>query len=44
MEEIEQKIDLLMIDVEGHEISVLQSIDWKKHRPKVLLVENNGEF
>jgi len=36
------RIDLLCIDVEGHEISVLRSIDYSLLRPRVILVENNG--
>ena len=33
-------IDFLNIDVEGNELSVLKSNDWKKHIPSVILVEN----
>ncbi len=34
-----QKIDFMNIDVEWHELSVLNSNDWNKFRPQVLLVE-----
>ena len=37
-------IDLLMIDVEGHEIEVLTSLSWNLNSPKIILIENNGEF
>ena len=33
------KIDLMSIDVEGHELDVIKHNDWKKFRPKVLLIE-----
>ena len=33
-------IDILNVDVEGHDLSVLQSNDWNKYRPKVVLVES----
>lgn len=32
-------IDFMNIDVEHHEMSVLESNDWEKYRPEVLLVE-----
>lgn len=35
----DQKIDFLSIDVEGLDLSVLRSSDWKRFRPSVLLVE-----
>jgi hypothetical protein len=34
-------IDLLTIDVEGLDIDVLKSNDWKKYRPKVILIESD---
>tara|TARA_B100000780_G_scaffold102895_1_gene71997 strand:+ start:58 stop:834 length:777 start_codon:yes stop_codon:yes gene_type:complete len=37
-------IDILMIDVEGHEIEVLDSLNWGLNSPRVILIENNGEF
>ena len=33
------EIDFLKIDVEGAEEIVLQGGDWKRHRPKIILVE-----
>jgi FkbM family methyltransferase len=35
-------IDLLSVDVEGHDLDVLQSNDWVKYRPRVVLVEILG--
>ena len=37
-------IDFLTIDVEGMEIRVLRSNDWRKYRPKVVMVENFAEL
>ncbi len=34
-----QEIDFMNIDVEGLDFEVIQSNDWNKYRPKVLLVE-----
>jgi len=34
-----QEIDFMSIDVEGHDFEVLKSNNWKKYRPKFLLVE-----
>jgi FkbM family methyltransferase len=36
------RTDLLVIDVEGHEVSVLKSLDLSKFRPKAILLESNG--
>ena len=33
-------IDLLSIDVEGSELEVLQTNNWKQYSPKVIVVEN----
>jgi FkbM family methyltransferase len=33
------KFDLLLIDVEGHDLNVLKSIDLRKFRPKLIVVE-----
>lgn len=33
------KIDILFLDVEGAELSVLQTLDFKKHPVRVLVVE-----
>ncbi|MFJ8102444.1 FkbM family methyltransferase [Lysinibacillus sp. NPDC096212] len=41
-------IHLLTIDVEGHELEVLQSYSWEKHKPSIIAVEifdlNNSEI
>ncbi|MEQ1612294.1 MAG: FkbM family methyltransferase [Hyphomicrobiaceae bacterium] len=34
-----EKIDFLKIDVEGAEADVLAGLDWRRHRPRVILVE-----
>jgi FkbM family methyltransferase len=34
-----QRIDLLDVDCEGHDLAVLQSNDWNRYRPKVILAE-----
>lgn len=39
----ESGIDVLDVDCEGHDLSVLQSNDWGKYRPKVILAEENEE-
>jgi FkbM family methyltransferase len=36
------RIDVLSVDVEGHDLQVLRSNDWGKYRPTVLLVETLG--
>jgi FkbM family methyltransferase len=33
------KIDLMSVDVEGRDLDVLQSNDWSRYRPEILLVE-----
>ena len=38
-EHIDGEIDFLTIDVEGHERQVLQGGDWKRWRPRVVVVE-----
>ena len=40
----ETHIDLLNIDVEGHELAVLQSNDWKHFIPRVIVVELLGAY
>ena len=32
-------IDFLKVDVEGFEASVLRGVDWRQHRPRILLIE-----
>jgi FkbM family methyltransferase len=36
------EIDFLNIDVEGHDFEVLQSNNWKKYSPKIILIEIIG--
>lgn len=38
-EHARRPIDFLKIDVEGHERAVIAGADWRRHRPRVLLVE-----
>ena len=40
----EQVIDFMSIDVEGLDLEVLQSNDWCKYRPKLVLVEDLVPF
>lgn len=37
----DQRIDVLTIDVEGVELAVLHSLDMKRYRPKVIIVESH---
>lgn len=37
-----KRIDLMSIDVEGHELNAILGIDFNKHRPKVLICEINN--
>jgi len=34
-----EKIDLLILDIEGHEIEALKGIDFEKHKPEYMLIE-----
>jgi FkbM family methyltransferase len=34
-----ETFDLLAIDVEGQDLQVLQSLDWKRYRPRMVVVE-----
>lgn len=38
----EQKIDFMSVDVEGFDLEVLESNNWSKYRPKILVVEVLG--
>ena len=38
------KIDFMSIDVEGMDLEVLQSNDWDKYKPTVILIEDSDEF
>jgi hypothetical protein len=35
-------VDVLFVDVEGHEREVLDSADWSGSKPRVLVIENTG--
>jgi FkbM family methyltransferase len=35
-----ERIDILSVDVEGWELEVLAGLDFRKYRPKVLVIEN----
>ena len=37
-----QQVDLAVIDVEGGEMDVLDGFDLAKHRPRVLIIEDNS--
>lgn len=37
----EVEVDFLKVDVEGHEMQVLQGNDWNKYRPKIICIESN---
>ncbi len=39
-----KEIDFMSIDVEGAEIEILQSNDWNKYLPKIILVEIYGKL
>jgi len=39
----ETEIDLLSVDVEGHELPVLKSLNFEVYKPKVLVVELHEE-
>lgn len=39
----DQRIDLLTIDVEGRDLEVLQSNDWNRFRPAMVLAETRGQ-
>jgi hypothetical protein len=38
------QIDFMNIDVEGMDLEVLQSNDWDKYKPTVILIEDSDEF
>ncbi len=41
--DVKSEFDILSIDVEGHELPVLQTLDLKKFRPRLLLIEDNSK-
>lgn len=38
-----RKIDLLSVDVEGHDTAVLRSNNWRKYRPEIVVVEDHAK-
>jgi FkbM family methyltransferase len=38
----DSSVDLLNVDVEGFDLKVLKSNDWRKYKPKVIVVEDAG--
>lgn len=38
----DRTVDFLNVDVEGHDLQVLESGDWNRFRPKVVAVESGG--
>jgi FkbM family methyltransferase len=39
----EKSVDFLSVDTEGHDLSVLQSADWDRFRPKLIIHEIDGQ-
>ena len=39
-----ERIDLLCVDVEGHDLEVLKSNNFQKYRPQVICVEYEGDY
>lgn len=37
----ERQIDLLSVDIEGHEADILRCLDFDRHKPSAVLVETN---
>jgi hypothetical protein len=37
-----QTIDFMNVDVEGHDFEVLESNDWNRFRPQIIIVEDEG--
>jgi len=37
-----QEIDLLSVDIEGLDLEAIESNDWEKFRPKVIVIEGHG--
>ncbi len=36
------QLDFLSVDAEGHDLGVLQGLDWKRWRPRLVLAEESG--
>ena len=41
---VDQHVDVLFVDVEGHELEVIGSIEFGTHKPAVVVAENSGSF
>lgn len=39
-----REIDFLSVDAEGHDLSVLESNDWNRYRPTLLMVESCNQY
>jgi len=39
-----RRIDLLSVDCEGYDMQVLQSLDWRRYRPTVVIIEDFDHF
>jgi len=39
-----RRVDLLSVDCEGHDMEVLQSLDWERYRPTVVISEDFEQF
>jgi len=40
----DKQIDFISIDVEGFEMEVLKSNDWKRYKPTLIILESNGSI
>ncbi len=40
----DRRVDLLNVDCEGRDLEVIRSLDWPRHRPTVLIVEDFEQF
>ncbi len=41
--QVDKKFDFLSIDVEGHELDVLKTLNFDKYSPKVIMLEDNSK-
>ena len=37
-------MDLLSVDCEGRDLEVIRSLDWRRHRPTMLIIEDFEQF
>jgi len=40
----ESDVDVMFVDVEGHEAEVIDGVDWSRTAPRVIVIENFGKF